>query len=179
MSLSRAAYRARQFREALWATPTPDDLSLAGGLLSPAQLALFGRMSASEQAHSARVCRLLQEQGQAPADLLTAALLHDCGKALHPLSPWERAIAVALKALVPGRAQAWAQGSSNSWRKPFVAAANHPEWGARLAEEAGCSALTAAIIRRHQEARSFAPPGPDASLEDRLLYRLQQIDDQG
>jgi hypothetical protein len=57
------------------------------------------------------------------------------------------------------------------WRRPFVVHAWHPEVGARWAQEAGCSALTVALIRRHQDQISNCQ-----TEEDQLLAILQAAD---
>jgi hypothetical protein len=62
------------------------------------------------------------------------------------------------------------QGESDGWRRPFVVHARHPELGARWAEEAGCSSLTVALIRRHQEQSSCQAE------QDYRLAALQRAD---
>ena len=57
------------------------------------------------------------------------------------------------------------------WRRAFVVHAWHPEVGARWAQEAGCSALTVALIRRHQDRISDCQ-----TKEDELLAMLQAAD---
>jgi hypothetical protein len=47
--------------------------------LSPMQLGLWAQMGEADRAHAVRVARRLAERG-APAWVLEAALLHDCGK---------------------------------------------------------------------------------------------------
>lgn len=184
MNPARLLYRTRQFWQALGAKQSPEDLALAQRLLSPAQLALFYRMQPAEQAHSLRVARDLLAQGEKHPDLFVAALLHDVGKSRFPLSLWERVLVVLVRAICPGCLKRWgrlAEETSSSggprrfgWRRPFVVAETHPEWGAQLAAEAGASPLGAALIGRHQEAL----PGEGGALEDRLLRKLQAADDQ-
>ena len=68
-----------------------------------------------------------------------------------------------------------AEGSlSKVCRRPFVVHAQHPEIGARWACEAGCSPLTVALIRRHQDKR--ASNSPLTVEEDQLLTALQAAD---
>jgi len=172
-------YRARQFWYALGAAPTPTGLEQVRSILNPAQMALFCRMQASEQAHALRVMEQLRGQGPVYPDLLVAALLHDVGKTCHPLHVWERVIIVLVKALFPARARQLGQTnypagavSYPAWRWPFVVAEQHPEWGADLALEAGVSNLTAALIRRHQNYSSVKM----VNLEDQLLLQLQAAD---
>lgn len=174
---SRPLYRVRQFWHALHARPAASDLDLARLVLSPQQFALFCQMQPSEQAHSLGVLRQLQAQASVPHELQVAALLHDAGKSLAPLQLSERIWIVLVGALAP----AWAQRQGSLplhpetpfWQRPLIVARQHPEWGARLAEEAGVSPLVAAIIRRHQQKIST----PNGSPAEDLLLRLQAVDD--
>lgn len=136
-------------------------------------MALFEAQQASQQAHCLRILDMLQDSGADHPDLLAAALLHDIGKNRYPLRVWERVLIVLIQALLPGRMQAWGQGEAAVWRRAFVVAACHPAWGADMARAAGCTPLTAALIRRHQD----PPPVPPHTLEDQLLLKLQQYDD--
>jgi hypothetical protein len=63
---------------------------------------------------------------------------------------------------------------SKGWRRPFVVHARHPQVGARWAREAGCSPLTVALIRRHQD--QLMGCSPLSVEEDRLLAALQAAD---
>jgi hypothetical protein len=165
---SRAAYRTRQFLHAL---PGVSRAVVDEGLsaqLTPAQLALFRRMQPSEQAHAWRVYQKLIAAGQHDPDLLTAALLHDAGKSLHPLRLFDRVVIVLARRVFPRRFRDWSRSEPRGLRRPFVVAKNHPEWGAALAREADSSERAVELIRRHQE----KPP-----LEDTLLAALQAADD--
>lgn len=178
----RLFYRARQFWHALSARPTVQELAQANAWLTPPQMKLFLRMQPSEQAHSIKIFRQLIDQGEENGDLLVAALLHDIGKCLYPLSPWDRVIAVLVKGIFPGKAHEWSRAEPHGWRRVFVIAGQHPRWGAELAAQAGCSPVTVNLIRRHQ------PPGHSVQQaedlldsdthEDQLLQRLQLFDDE-
>jgi len=151
-------YRVRQVWEALRAHRDPADLAAARTLLSPNLWALFTQMPANEQAHALRVFRRLRQTNCAHADLLTAALLHDVGKALQRPRLWERVAAVLAQACCPRLASRWGQGEARGWRRPFVIAAQHPHWSARLAASAGASPRTVELIRAHQEPAPAADP---------------------
>lgn len=176
----RIGYRARQFWFALTATPDPNQLAQARQVLSPALMALFQRMQAGEQAHSLAIFCQLCEQNETQEDLLVAALLHDVGKGRYPLRLWERVLIVLARVFVPERVKAWGSGEPRGWKRAFVVAERHPAWGAELAAAAGASPLAVSIIRRHQEPLLPAAVGrgEGPSLEDRLLHRLQLLDNE-
>lgn len=178
MKLEHLAYRARQFREALRAAPASADLKLAQTYLTPAQMELFSRMQASEQAHSLQVCKQLVHEEN--LDLLVAALLHDVGKSRHPLSVWERVLIVFMKSLFPRQLKQWGTYSPtgngglpmDSLRRPFIVAEQHPQWGADMASAAGASPIAIRLILQHQNVLDSEPE----TLEDRLLVKLQAAD---
>lgn len=172
------AYRAKQFWKALQARPTPAQLAEARTILSPELMGLFLTMQPGEQAHSLNILKELDEQGHHEPDLQAAALLHDVGKARHPLRIWERIEIVLTQALLPGRVERWGQGEPIGWKRPFVIAAQHPAWGAEMAAAAGASPMTIQLIRRHQaklpeplEISQSTPP------EEHFLLCLQMFDD--
>lgn len=169
----RLTYRVQQFWDSLRLSPGAEEISEARQVLSPALMDLFRRMQPGEQAHSLKVFRSLVRDGADDIDLLQAALLHDVGKSLHPLWLWERVLIVLAKAVFPAQAWRWGQGAARGWRRALVVAQQHPEWGARLAEEAGASPRAVALIRRHQE-----PSGGVVSINDidHLLRMLQACD---
>jgi hypothetical protein len=166
---SRIVYRSRQFFSALWSPKVPVADDLLCKYLTSAQINLFHRMQPSEQHHAFRVMQRLEERGQQHPDLLVAALLHDVGKVLHPLSPLERVLIVLGKKFFPRLASRWGQGTPSGLRRPFVVSAHHAAWGAELAEKAGASARTCDLIRRHQDL---------TVKDDPLLHALQKADDE-
>lgn len=169
----RAFYRAAQFVRYLNPAPlNPTEQALVDSVLPSAQAALFRRMSPGEQAHCLTVFRLLQPSA-APPELLQAALLHDVGKCRAPLSTLERVQVVLGYHFFSKRMLAWGAGEPHGWRKPFVVAAQHPTWGAELAEQAGAAPLVVSLIRRHQD-HHFSIH----STEDELLLRLQSADNE-
>jgi hypothetical protein len=166
---SRLAYRTRQFWNALPGTRKPVETSALLPHLSPAQITLFRRMQRSEQGHALHILNLLQGAGQTDPDLLRAALLHDVGKVLFPLSLFDRVLIVLGKAFFPCQTRRWSEGTPEKYRRPFVVAARHPEWGADLAGQAGASPRTMELIRHHQD-----PPSAD----DQQLAALQGADNE-
>jgi hypothetical protein len=167
-----AIYRVRQFFSALLARISPDDLCEADEVLPPDAQKLFRQMSASDQRHSLNVMRTLRRQGHTEAGLLEAALLHDVGKSAAKIYPWHRAIIVLSAHFAPGLLAWLTSGEPRGWRGPFVVHRQHAEIGAEWATQAGCSALTILLVRRHQEPLRCAPQDE----EERLLVALQGAD---
>ncbi len=174
MNVSRLAYRARQFWQALLRPEKQVESKALLPYLSPAELILFRRMQPSEQAHAYRVLRQLMDQGETQPDLLSAALLHDVGKILSPLSIIDRVVIVLGKRFFPKASRRWAEGAARGWHRPFVVGACHGEWGADLVKQAGASELTVELVRRHQEPPSAGPQ----SQVDELLAKLRAVDDE-
>jgi len=104
------------------------------------------------------------------------------GKIRLPLSPWERALVVLIRLFCIRFVHRWGRFSGEDlkdlprWRRAFVVAENHPDWGAAYAAAAGASPLAVALIRRHQE-KAPENPGSNDSREDLLLGILQTVDD--
>ena len=174
MNISRLTYRSRQFWNALLSPGkrVPNEALLPH--LNSAQFILFRRMQPAEQVHAYQIFKRLQTSGQVTPELLTAALLHDVGKILVPLSIFDRAVIVLGKRLFRSAALRWAAGTPHGWRLPFVVAAHHAGWGADLASQAGAPALTVELIRRHHDR-----PGQNPDLDtEHLLAALQAADNE-
>ncbi len=168
----RVAGRIGQGLRALLAFAIPLDKGPAQEVLSPELFRLFARMRRSEQHHALRVMRRLIAAGHTQPDLLIAALLHDCGKARHPLGLAGRTLVVLTRAMLPRRAARWGGGEPRGLRRPFVIAYQHPAWSAEDMAAAGASPLAAALARRHQEPYIKTPRNE----EERLLALLQWAD---
>jgi len=175
-NLDRIRYRVSQFWTALRnIPPNKGELELVRSNLSDAQLDLFNQMHNSEKAHALRVFQTLLDSGESHPDLLTAALLHDVGKIVHPLHLWERVFIVLGKRFLPKLSMKWRQGQPSSWNRPFVLESEHPGWGAELAKKAGTNSLAVTLIREHQNELISSDAG---SLERNLLITLQEADNQ-
>ena len=173
-------YRVRQFWHVLTAIPEPEDLFQMRQILTTDLQQLFLRQQASEQAHSLKILYQLLDQRENHQDLLVAALIHDIGKTRHPLNACERVEVVLGQALFPKQVKAWGNEKHQGWRRAFVIAEQHSIWGAEMAAQAGASALTASIIRRHHD-----PLESDGSREvlnhplsdeEQLILKLQALD---
>ncbi len=140
--------RVRQFFQALnQSTDKPENLP--AGFLKPKPRALFQAMAPRDQRHSVKVFWRLWKWGYRNRDLLEAALLHDIGKVEGRIRLWHRVVMVLLQGVGQCLAERIALNQPGSWRYPFHVLLAHAERGARLAQEAGCSAGTLELIRAH------------------------------
>lgn len=171
----RVRYRLRQFWQELRAKSlSPGQSAEVQSILNSAEYELFCQFSPSDQQHSYRVMHMLQQNGYTQPELLQAALLHDIGKTRATLHVWDRSLVVLGQRFVPEKAEEWGNSAEiRGLRKGFIVKAHHPEWGANMAADAGSSALTVALIHRHQD-----PLDQIVTEEDRLLQQLQSADDQ-
>lgn len=155
---SRAVYRGRQFLGALRPRLDPALRDEALAILSERERALFLQMTLRDQQHCLAVFATLRARGHDDRDLLAAALLHDVGKGRIAL--WHRVAFVLLEStplldrLASDEGQAWPQ--VGGWRHALYRCRHHPTLGAKLAEDAGASPRTIALIREDASSEGLA-----------------------
>jgi hypothetical protein len=113
------------------------DAAWIDSLLSPAEAALWRRMSGPDQRHAAGVARRVDAAGLGGRPALVAALLHDVGKVESGLSTFERVPATL--------ARPWPGRTPGRWRRYY----DHPAIGAALLEQAGSDPLVVTWAREH------------------------------
>jgi hypothetical protein len=132
------------------------------GMLTAPQVELFERMQKGDQRHGLDVMKALDDTGHRDPDLLMAALFHDAAKG-STVRLWHR-IAWSLA----DRYGAWIFRVARvlpGAERGFDGIRHHAEGSAVLALAAGCSPLTADLIRYQAEPRDEAL-GPALLLAD-------------
>jgi putative nucleotidyltransferase with HDIG domain len=173
MDPTRIFHRLRQFRDVFFFRPLPDDYQAAEELLSPKLYKLFKSLPSAEQRHGFFIYQRLASLGYTDTSLLTAALLHDAGKARYPLRLWERVWVVLAHHYLPNLAGRWSSDKPVGLKRALVVAARHAEWGAQMTAEHGADPLVVEVIRQHQDKRAF----DKNNRVDQLVEILQAVDD--
>ncbi|MFC6591110.1 HD domain-containing protein [Deinococcus lacus] len=128
----------------LWAQQARPDDDWALGFLSAPEAAIYLAMDPRDREHGCRVAAAVGSAcPQASAELLAAALLHDCGKSRRPYRVWERVLA----GLLP-----WRWAGVLPW-EPARLRAQHPRLGAEQLRAAGARPRVAELVACHH-----APP---------------------
>jgi hypothetical protein len=178
--LQRAAYRVRQFCQAVLAQAQPlgtAEITDVQSCLPASAWPLFFNMSAGDQRHSLQVLHVLQGQGHQDPALWQAALLHDCAKHGGGIRLWHRVIVVLIAAFWPALAARYRRAKAparTSWRYPLWLHWHHPEQGAAMAAAAGCDPVAARLIARHQD---YGPANAKDPEFESWLQALQAADD--
>lgn len=156
------ASKGRQFRSHLRARVTDSERAELRDWLTDAELELFDRMHVADRRHGLDVVGTLREGGVGDRDVLVAGLLHDAGKG--DVGVWPRV--------------AWSLGEAYGawiWRivgrlpgfgRDLERLRRHAEVSARLAEAAGCSPRTVALIAER--------PAPADAAFGVLLHRADE-----
>lgn len=167
-------HRLGQGVHALLAFAQKPDLALARAQLSACEYRAFIALSRADQLHSLRVLNaILSADSGAPPALRAAALLHDIGKARHPLSVWQKTLAVVTQNIAPRLSRRLSRGRRLSWwRAPFIAQARHAAWGSAILRECGSQEQVIWLVEQHQTEASAHAGHPWQG----LLRRLQAAD---
>jgi hypothetical protein len=135
--------KVRQFRTHVQARVSTSEQTALAAWLTPAQLRLFDSMHVADRRHGLDVVASLQSEGVDDTEVLTAGLLHDCGKGdagavsrvVHSLGQAYGGWIVRVAALYP------------PLRAELDRLAVHADTSATLAGNAGCSSRTVELIR--------------------------------
>jgi hypothetical protein len=138
--------RIRQFRRYVGGRVTPAERHELDAWLTPAQQALFNGMHRADQRHGLDVAAALRADGHSEPDLLLAGLFHDAAKG-PAVGLWPRVFWA-----LGERYGSWIQRVTGRWpgfAMAYLRLRDHAEASADMAVEAGCSPVTAELIR-HQ-----------------------------
>lgn len=148
--LNPARDRVGQFFGALAAAVSPPDSALAADVLPPKLFEIFERMPAADRRHAFAVFSALKNHGESDLTLLSAALMHDVGKADAGITVVHRVARVLLRSTMPPL-WCYLSGWPTGWRRPFWVVANHAERGAVWVETRGGEADVVGLIRYHEQ----------------------------
>ena len=136
----RPLYRSGQVWHALRPRVIQADLNGVREHLGPGLAPLFFSMERRDQGHAIRVMQRLLDGGVEDRALLTAALLHDCGKGAVPV--WLRIARVLAPSLVSAAAK-----RGDGWRAAAHRLTHHADIGAERARAAGADPRCVELIR--------------------------------
>ena len=136
----------------------PDDV-WAHQRLTRAEYGVYARMDPRDREHGVRVAQKLEgDYPDARAELVAAAILHDCGKSVRKYNVLER----VLVGLIPYRLSA-------GWTLGAVKVRNeHPARGAEMVRLAGGRQDVAHLIEQHHS--------PQADVEAGLLHDYDTLE---
>lgn len=146
-------YRVRQFINAIFPKVNASDINWALNHLTPEASDLFLKQSWPEQRHAIDVAQnIIQARNPISFSdfqtLITAALLHDCGKSMVPISLWQRVYIVLMQAM-PQSLWSCLEQSHTVFASPLKLATQHALWGESLAKRAGLNSEVCLLIREH------------------------------
>lgn len=136
--------------------------------LTPEQALLVRALPTFDQVHLCRVYERLLAAGECDSELLTAALLHDVGKAEsgRTVALLHRVLYVMLRRWSPNLLRWLAREPASAWRSGFALAVHHPKRGAAKAAAVGCSPRVCWLIAEHET----DPPPDDPGLRRLIAF---------
>ena len=147
-----AAHLARRFFGSLRpGGPALRDEQWVASLVSPAESALWRRMSGPDRRHAVAVARRVQRSlgpTREADEVLVAALFHDVGKIDAGLGAAGRVLATVC-GLMWGRSAAARWSEARGWRGRIGRYLRHPARGAELLRAAGSHRLAVAWAAEH------------------------------
>jgi hypothetical protein len=151
--------RIKRLYKVIFPAIKPEEIQQAAQILPVSAFALFCRQALPEQRHALDVADSLQRQGiflslsvKEYGNLISAALLHDCGKSLVQIRLWQR-VAISLLGACPWPFLKNYLRNRKCHSGRFVLtldiAEQHAEWGEFLAKQAGLNRHVCLLIRQH------------------------------
>lgn len=151
-------YRVHQFIQAIFPMIASSEITWALENLPPEACSLFLKQSPLEQRHALDVSQsLMKEQHRLTLsdfqNLLTAALLHDCGKCKVGNPLWHRVFIVLMQKM-PRSSWSRLERGHTRFATPLRTASLHAIWGGNLAEKAGLDPLICRLIYEHHNPKT-------------------------
>lgn len=153
MPIPRVRHRIAQgFKSILPSRLTLGEYGDLARWLTASQFSAFLNMDPFDQAHAYRVFAWLRNKGIDDRELLMAGLFHDVGKSFPGagIQTTDRALKVILQAGAPEMLESVARRLSSCGRDGLATAVRHPQIGAEMAHELGCSPDTCWLIYHHE-----------------------------
>jgi len=146
-------YRIHQFFRAIFPHLNQTDINWAMNHLSPEASELFLQQSQPEQRHAIDVANSIIKANTLLSfhdfqNLITAALLHDCGKSLVSIRLWQR-VYIVLMHNMPHFLWSRLERGPSLFSIPLKIDKRHALWGEYLAKKAGMNSVVCLLIREH------------------------------
>ena len=146
-------YRVHQFTHSFFPHIDSSEIKWARDNLTTEAYLLFLKQSRSEQRHALDVAQSIMNNEHALSssdlhNLLTAALLHDCGKSIVSIRLWQRIFIVLIKKM-PKPIWSRLETSNTVFALPIKISTQHATWGECLAQKAGLNPEICLLIREH------------------------------
>ncbi|EHQ90287.1 HD domain-containing protein [Desulfosporosinus youngiae] len=152
-------YRINQFILAVFPRINPSEKNWALGYLSPEAKELFLQQSLPEQRHAINVAKSILETNPPISledlqNLITAALLHDCGKSLVSIRLWQR-VYIVLMQKTPQSLRSRLEKGRSVFAFSLRIDVQHALWGESLAKKAGLNSAVCLLIREHHTPSTY------------------------
>ena len=146
-------YRINQFIRAIFSHIDPSDMNWALNHLSPEASELFLQQSQPEQRHAIDVAESIIKAKYTLTfydfqNLITAALLHDCGKSIVAIRLWHR-VFIVLMHKMPQFFWSILERIHSIFAVPLKFDSRHAQWGGYLAKKAGLNSVVCILIHEH------------------------------
>jgi len=152
-------YRLNQFILAIFPHIDPSEINWALDHLSPEAAELFLQQSLPEQRHAINVAKSILNANPPISfedlqNLITAALLHDCGKSIVSIRLWQR-VYIVLMQKMPQSLRSRLEKGHSIFAFSLKIDVRHALWGESLAKKAGLNSFVCLLIREHHTPSTF------------------------
>lgn len=146
-------YRIHQFIRTIMPRIKPADVEWATNHLSLAASELFLSQSKAEQRHAIDVAKSILKASYPLSyldyqNLISAALLHDCGKSVVSIRLWQR-VYIVLMHKAPKPLWSILEKGPSLFSFPLKIYTRHSLWSEYLARKSGMNSIVCHLIREH------------------------------